>query len=126
MRFSIIATALAILAPTALAAPTSCISKSQAQTVLNRFIAIQKHEDSDIGTPQETGEQLLVENYQEISDSILSLMQAPLGGVTFQGRDSYLSGVLNAPATTSIDTLGLYVAGCNKFGICFPSDPRLR
>ena len=119
MRFSIIATAFALLAPTALAAPTSCLSKTQAQTILSRFTSIQEHVNSDLGTPQQTGEQLLVENYQEISDSILSLLQQPLGGVTFQGREDYLASVLNAPPATSIDTLALYVVACNKFGMCF-------
>lgn len=86
MKFTIIASALALLAPTVLASPTArCINKADAHTVLDRFIAIQRHDDSDLGTAAETGQQLLVENYQEISDSILSLMQRPLGGVTFSG-----------------------------------------
>jgi hypothetical protein len=78
MKFTILATALA-LASTALSAPTTgCVTKKQAQTLVTRFIGIQNHEGSDLGTAQETAEKLLVKNYQEISDSILSLEKRPV------------------------------------------------
>lgn len=78
MKFTIIATALA-LASTAFSAPThGCVTKAQAQLLVNRFIGIQNHEGSDLGSAQETAEHLLVKNYQEISDSILSLERQPV------------------------------------------------
>jgi hypothetical protein len=77
MKFTILATALA-LASTALSAPGGCVTKSDAQTLVNRYIGIQNHQGSDLGTAEETAQQLLVKNYQEISDSILSLEQQPV------------------------------------------------
>jgi hypothetical protein len=78
MKFSIVATALA-LASTALSSPINgCVTMSQAKTVVNRYIGIQNHEGSDLGDAQTTAEKLLVKNYQEISDSILSLERQPV------------------------------------------------
>ena len=79
MKFSIVATACA-LASTALAAPSSCVNMAQAKTIVNRYIGIQSQAGSDLGDWQTTARLLMVKNYQEISDSILSLEKAPVRG----------------------------------------------
>lgn len=79
MKFTIIATALA-LASTALSAPNGCVTKKQAQAVVDRYIGIQSQAGSDLGDAKTTAEKLLVKNYQEISDSILSLERLPVCG----------------------------------------------
>ena len=80
MKFSIVATALA-LASTALSSPvTGCVTMKQAKTVVNRYRGIQTQAGSDLGDAQTTAEKLLVKNYKEISDSILSLEQEPVCG----------------------------------------------
>jgi hypothetical protein len=61
-----------------------------------------------------TGNAILSENYQQISDSILSLRQLPLGEVTIPSRDVYLNSISRAPPASGINTLGVYVAGCTK------------
>lgn len=78
MKLSIFATAIA-LASTALSAPTNgCVSMKQAKTIISRYTGIITHQGSDLGTAQQTAEQLLVRGYEEISDSILSLEQQPV------------------------------------------------
>lgn len=77
MKFSIFATAFA-LASTAVASPTGCINMKQANQLVTRFIGIQNHQGSDLGDAQTTAEKLLTKNYEEISDSILSLEQQPV------------------------------------------------
>ncbi len=77
MKFTIVATALA-LASTALSAPGKCVSISEAQAIVNRYVGIQTQAGSDFGNATETAEKLLVKNYEEISDSILSLEKAPV------------------------------------------------
>ena len=77
MKFTIVATALA-LASTALAAPGKCVSLTEAKAIVNRYVGIQTQAGSDFGNATETAEKLLVTNYQEISDSILSLEKLPV------------------------------------------------
>ena len=48
MKFSVAATALALVS-SVIAAPTVCIGKKGAQKLVDRFISIRKHVDSDLG-----------------------------------------------------------------------------
>ena len=77
MKLSIIASGLA-LASTALGRSASCITRQQAKQLVERYSTIMQHINSDLGDPTATAEALLIPEYQEISDSILSLEGAPV------------------------------------------------
>ncbi|KAJ9664352.1 hypothetical protein H2198_000281 [Neophaeococcomyces mojaviensis] len=120
MKFSLFAASLALVA-SVVASPLqvrngcpNCLSKEAATTLVNRFIGVLDHAGSDLGDANATAQAILDNNYQEISDSILSLEGQPLGGVTFQGKQEYIGGVLNAPPVEGITTIRIYVADCNS------------
>ncbi|KAI1630154.1 hypothetical protein EDD37DRAFT_83880 [Exophiala viscosa] len=90
----------------------NCLSQTQAETIVNQYASILTH--SDPTTANTTAQALLDVNYTEISDSILSLEGQPLGTATFVGKDTYITGVLESPPVTGINTLEIDVANCNK------------
>lgn len=87
MKFTQITATLA-LAASAIASPTwpswngcpsdNCISQTDAETLVKRFIGVLSHEGSDLGNASVTANAILADNYKEISDSILSLEGLPV------------------------------------------------
>lgn len=82
MKFSYILSAFA-LTSTAFAAPTvarrdwsNCIAQSTAEDLVNGYISILAH--TDVATANATAQKILADDYQEISDSILSLEGQPV------------------------------------------------
>lgn len=118
MKFTTIATATLALATSAFAAPSSwgswpnCLAQSEAESIVNQYISVLAH--SNVQTANATGQALLTDDYQEISDSILSLEGQALGGVTFQGKQNYINGVLSAQPVAGVNTIEILVAGCTK------------
>lgn len=78
MKFTTVAAATLALATSAFAAPTwsNCLAQSEAESIVNRYISILTH--SDIQTANATAQALLADDYEEISDSILSLEGQPV------------------------------------------------
>ncbi|KAK3057350.1 hypothetical protein LTR09_001533 [Extremus antarcticus] len=114
MKFFATASVLVAIASTALAKTQGCLSTKQASQLVSRFSSLLSQSDSDLGDYNTTGKAILAKEYIEVSDSILSLTQRPLGSTTFSGRDAYLAGLGHAPPVTGIQTLGIYVTGCSK------------
>lgn len=84
MKFSLFAASLALVA-SVVASPLqvrngcpNCLSKEAATTLVNRFIGVLDHAGSDLGDANATAQAILDNNYQEISDSILSLEGQPV------------------------------------------------
>lgn len=92
MRFSFVAATLA-LASSALAGPlaardnswgnwgngncaSNCLSQATAESIVNQYISILAHTDATAANA--TAQALLADDYQEISDSILSLEGQPV------------------------------------------------
>lgn len=78
MKFTTVAAATLALATSAFAAPTwsNCLAQSEAESIVNQYISILTH--SDIQTANATAQALLADDYEEISDSILSLEGQPV------------------------------------------------
>ncbi|KAK5055430.1 hypothetical protein LTR84_013180 [Exophiala bonariae] len=93
---------------------TDCgrLSQAFAEDVVAKFITILNHPDP--AAANATAQALLADGYQEISDSILSLEGQPLGGITFEGKQGYIEGVLAAPPVEGITTNEILVAGSSK------------
>jgi hypothetical protein len=118
MKFTSITVAMG-LASSALASPVNrrgygCLSHSFAETIVSEYASILSHTNSDLGTPNATAQAILSDNYEEISDSILSLEGLPLGGVTFAGKQLYIASTLGGPPVMGINTIEVLVAGCDK------------
>lgn len=58
--------------------PGKCISQADANQLVDRFISVLGHYDSDLGDSATTANAILADNYSEISDSILSLTGEPV------------------------------------------------
>ena len=88
MKFSTIAS-LATLASAVTAAPQwsgwngACISQATATALVDDYIAVLSHTSTSYGNFTQTAEAILADDYQEISDSILSLEGQP---VSFSAR----------------------------------------
>lgn len=85
MKFSV--AAITAFATAALAIPQwgnwgcpqdQCISQDDANRLVDRFISVLGHYDSDIGDAATTANAILADSYREISDSILSLEGLPV------------------------------------------------
>jgi len=104
--------AAAGLASLAVASPLDqrwyCISESTATSIVDEYIGVLSHQNTTLGTPNQTAQAILDDNYTETSDSILSLEGQPLGTATFVGKTAYVEGVLNAPPVTGINTIAIY------------------
>lgn len=81
MKFSLIAAAALGLASSAFAAPAwgNCLAQSAAEDIVNQYITILSH--PDISAANATAQALLADDYQEISDSILSLEGQPVSAL---------------------------------------------
>lgn len=83
MKFNLLACGLA-LASTVVAGPLQargypgCLSKDTATTLVNRYIGVLSHNGSDLGNANTTAQAILDDNYEEVSDSILSLEGQPV------------------------------------------------
>jgi hypothetical protein len=88
MRFAKIVASL-VLTTTVIAFPVKslrhvrrqdeCLCQSDAEQIVTEYIAILSHTWSDLGDAYTTAQALLDDNYQEISDSVLSLEGLPVG-----------------------------------------------
>ena len=92
MKFSIVASALALASAVASAPAeekrglSGCISQHEANKFVKRFSGILDHQGSDLGNFTQTAEKLLAPQFQEISDSINSL-----AGIPVRASERYLS-----------------------------------
>jgi hypothetical protein len=87
MRFAKIVASL-VLTTTVIASPVKslrhirrqdeCLCQSDAEKIVTEYIAILSHTWSDLGDANATAQALLDDNYQEISDSVLSLEGLPV------------------------------------------------
>lgn len=85
MKFTLLTSAMA-LATAAFAAPADnlaerslfCVSQSQAEQFIKRFIGVLTKQGSDLGDYLTTVDKLLADDFQEISDSINSLAGFPV------------------------------------------------
>ncbi|KIV95000.1 hypothetical protein PV10_02709 [Exophiala mesophila] len=115
MKFFGVIASLA-MATTALAAPgwgdwSGGLTQRDAEDIVAKFSSILTH--ADIPTANKTAQALIAEGYTEISDSINILAGFPIGGVTFNGKQSYINGVLYSPSLTGIENLKIAPAGNN-------------
>lgn len=76
MKFSLPLAALS-LASAVVASASTCITHASAELFISRFSSVLTHQNSDLGDPETTGNAILAVEYEEISDSILSLVQDP-------------------------------------------------
>ena len=114
MKFASIVAAVG-LASAALASPLEernnckkCVSQAYATSIVNDYVAVLSHVSTSLGTPNETAQAILDDNYTETSDSILSLEGLPLGTATFVGKALYIASTLGAPAVKGINTIAVY------------------
>jgi hypothetical protein len=113
MKFASILAAVG-LASTALASPLEernckrCVSQSFADSIVGDYVAVLSQMNTSYGTPNQTAQAILDDNYTETSDSILSLEGLPLGTATFVGKALYIASTLGAPAVQGIDTIAVY------------------
>ena len=113
MKFTSVVTVIGLTA-SVMASPLlderrwNCISQYTADTLVSEYIGVLSHQDTDLGTPNQTAQAILDDNYSETSDSILSLEGLPLGTVTFSGKDAYIASTLGAPPVTGINTIAVY------------------
>lgn len=112
MKFSSILAALGLTA-SVMASPLAerhwnCISQYAADKLVSEYIGVLSHQNTDLGTPNETAQAILDDNYTETSDSILSLEGQPLGTATFVGKALYIASTLGAPPVTGINTIAVY------------------
>lgn len=76
---SLVAVATAVAVPGRRGAEwQNCLAQSEAETLVNEYIGILSHTGSSIGDANATAQAILDNNYQEISDSILSLEGQPV------------------------------------------------
>lgn len=85
MKFSLIAGAALALVSSTIAKPTgkswaNCIAQSTAEDIVNKYITILSH--PDIQAANATAQALLANDYQEVSDSILSLEGQPVSTIS--------------------------------------------
>jgi hypothetical protein len=87
MRFSTIIASMVLTAIAVIASPVQslqrpgrgqCLHQSDAEKIVTEYIAILSHTSSDLGDANATAQALLDDNYQEISDSVLSLKGLPV------------------------------------------------
>jgi hypothetical protein len=88
MRFSAIVAVSALTASAVIAFPVSsnqrvrvrdeCLCQEDAETIVTEYIAILSHAGSYLGDANTTAQALLDPNYEEISDSVLSLEGLPV------------------------------------------------
>jgi hypothetical protein len=88
MRFSAIVASLALTATTVIAFPfrsiqrirvrDECLCQEDADTIVTEYIGILSHTGSYLGNANTTAQALLDPNYEEISDSVLSLEGLPV------------------------------------------------
>lgn len=107
----------------------NCLSQAEAENLVGQYMSILEHSPSPQAA-NATAQALLDNNYQEISDSILSLEGLPvshyirssdehadrlqLGGVTFNGKQEYIEGTLSGPPVSGVNTIDVLVANCNR------------
>ncbi|KIX06761.1 uncharacterized protein Z518_04737 [Rhinocladiella mackenziei CBS 650.93] len=89
-----------------------CLEQSDAEDIIDEFISILEH--SDIIEANATAQALLSDDFYEESDSINILSGEPLGSLTFAGKQSYISNVLNAPSIEDVSTIKAMPAGCRN------------
>lgn len=76
---SLVAVASAVAVPARRGAEwQNCLAQSEAQKLVDEYIAILSHTSSSIGDANATAQAILDNGYQEISDSILSLEGQPV------------------------------------------------
>lgn len=83
MKTTLFASVLAF-ALSALASPVderglfNCVSQQDANTFVSNFATVLAHQNSSLGTPQQTANILLADNFVEYSNSVLSLQGLPV------------------------------------------------
>ena len=86
--------------------PIYCMNDWQAQQVVSGFMNILTNPNRQAANA--TAQTLIADNYEEISDSINSLAGYPLGSITFNGKQAFINGVINAPYISGMTTLAIY------------------
>lgn len=132
MKFFGVLASLA-LATTTLAAPgwndwNSALTQKDAEDIVAKFSSVLTH--ADIPTANKTAQALIADGYTETSDSINILAGYPvsisarhnqkvqtdtiqIGGITFNGKQNYITGVLYSPSLTGIENIKIAPAGNN-------------
>ncbi|TKA83133.1 hypothetical protein B0A55_00891 [Friedmanniomyces simplex] len=119
MKFTLLASALALAAPTLAHPPghggwDQCVTQQQANKVVNEVIAIFGHSPS-VNAANATSQALLADNFQEFSDSIHALEGQPLTGSGLTANKAeWIAGIVGRPAITDIQSLYISPAGCYK------------
>jgi len=86
MKFSTIASGLALASAAAASPLQRCLTQQQGNTIVNKFISILEDKSYNGQSANATAEALIANDYVEISDSILSLEGAPVSprpGIVF-------------------------------------------
>jgi len=73
-----------------------CISRQEANIFVQRFESILAKQNSSLGTPEQTANALLADNFTEISNSILQLEGLPLNGdgLSAHSKQEWVTGVV--------------------------------
>ena len=85
MKFTLAAAAALVSAVVAAPAYSagSCLSQSDAETIVNRYASIQSLTSSDLGGPKKTARKLLAPEFQETSDSLNELIGIPVSSLCY-------------------------------------------
>lgn len=86
MKFSLGVAALSLASTVAAAPAATCFTEASAQELVARFTGVITHQGSDLGDAETTAYALFAEGYEEVSDSVLSLMQNPEAPVSLRCR----------------------------------------
>ncbi|KXH65292.1 hypothetical protein CSAL01_09711 [Colletotrichum salicis] len=119
MKLSILPAALALFASVSRTNPTahsgdSCITQSQADKFVERWIGVVTRQNADLGTQTATLDVILANDFQEHSNSVRSLLGLPPSEISFPSKQAYINGTLASDPYRGVQTVETLVAGCNN------------
>ncbi|KAK1655122.1 hypothetical protein BDP81DRAFT_390110 [Colletotrichum phormii] len=111
MKLSTLPAALALFASVSRTHPTAhpgdnCITQSQADKSVERWIGVVTRQNTDLGTQTATLDVILAEDFQEHSNSPSE--------ISFPSKQAYINGTLASNPYRGVQTIEILVAGCNN------------
>ncbi|KAF7197490.1 hypothetical protein HII31_01300 [Pseudocercospora fuligena] len=118
MKFSLIASAIALATsvvaspPGYSSAPSQCITQKEAEAYIKTFIGVLGQTDKHAA---KTADKIIADDFVEYSNSILSLQHktiAPSDNISAANKAAWTAGVLHSPKINGITTKAV-IADCN-------------